>query len=431
MECYYIDAKYIDSKNITFKFAVNQYNMLKSFGENKAIKLVEIIEEITDGTRAKREYTDGGVRIINISDFKNGNIYPYNIKTISKSNVKEKDFVKEGDILISAIGRSGQLAIIDHELQDCVISSDVIRVRLKDVSKAQSVVAYLNSKHGQLAIESIKNGVLNRISVSDVKDILLPQNFNELSIDNLEVVKHQKHANKIFEECTRMLNKYLHQEEMLFETLKFAYVDVINLNMLRLDPFYYFYYESELYKYTHRDSYELKWQCLKDVVEIKTSAKPEFDEDAITKYINLSNIDSDLSVIKNNEIGKFSELSSRIRYLLNMDEVLTAKVGSATGTENHITAVVTSKYSNMMASDAFFNMIPRNIDPYYLLFLFKQPIILKQIEGLATGLYFKSMNKIDFENIRVPRIVDEDAIAVKMREYVNILEEYYGQMSET
>lgn len=431
MEYYYIDAKYIDSKNITFKFTANQYNVLKTFAKNRTIKLVELIYEITDGTRAKREYTEGGVRIINISDFKSGSIYPYNIKSISKTNIKEKDFVKEGDILISAIGRSGQLAIIDHELQDCVISSDVIRIRLKDASKATGIVAYLNSKLGQLAIESIKTGVLNRISVSDVKDILLPQNFNELSIENLEVVKHQKHANIIFEECTRMLNKYLHQEEMLFETPKSTYVDAINLNLLRLDPFYYFYYESELYKFTHKDSNELKWQCLKDVVEIKTSAKPEFKEDAITKYINLSNIDSDLSVIKNSEIEKFSELSSRIRYLLNTDEILTAKVGSATGTVNHITAVVTSKYSNMMASDAFFNMIPRNIDPYYLLFLFKQPIILKQIEGLATGLYFKSMNKIDFEKIRVPRITDEGAIAIKMREYVNVLEGYYGQMSES
>jgi len=94
VEYYYIDAKYIDSKNITFKFTANQYNMLITFGENKAIKLVEIIDEITDGTRVKREYTEGGVRIINISDFKNGSIYPYNIKSISKINIKEKDFVK-------------------------------------------------------------------------------------------------------------------------------------------------------------------------------------------------------------------------------------------------------------------------------------------------------------------------------------------------
>ncbi len=117
-------------------------------------------------------------------------------------------------------------------------------------------------------------------------------------------------------------------------------------------------------------------------------------------------------------------------YVLNSDEIITAKVGSATGTENHITAVVTSKYSNMMASDAFYNMVTKEIDPYYLMFLFKQPIILKQFEYLATGLYFKSINRKDFENIRVPRIADEGVIASKMREYVDILEKYYQQINE-
>ena len=75
-------------------------------------------------------------------------------------------------------------------------------------------------------------------------------------------------------------------------------------------------------------------------------------------YINISNVNDDLSIITSNERDLFKNLSSRIRYALKENEIITAKSGSATGTENHATAIITRKYKNMMASDAFYNMRP-------------------------------------------------------------------------
>lgn len=103
--------------------------------------------------------------------------------------------------------------------------------------------------------------------------------------------------------------------------------------------------------------------------------------------------------------------------------MITAKSGSATGTKKHVTAVITDKHEGMMASDAFYNIKPVSIDPFYLLFLFKQPIILKQIEAGSIGLYFKTINRREFENIRIPRLslTEESEIAENMKNYVYAL----------
>lgn len=430
METHIIEAQYINEKNISYTYSVNQYKVLSGLEHKETTKLADIAEEITDGTRVRREYKKEGIRIINISDFKNGSIYPYNIKFISRDSIKEKDFVKEGDVLITAVGKSGQLAIVPYNLQDCVISSDIIRIRLRDKSKAAHIVSYLRSELGYLALESLKLGNLNRISISDIKEMLLPKDYYTINIEDKDSLDYQKKANKIYEECLRIFEDVFQQNKISFKIPKLTYVNPNFIDLDRLDPEHYTYYESELYKLTQRDTANVRWQSLKDLVEIKKSIRPKIEDEAEIKYVNLSNVDSDLSVIKGSETGYFSELSSRVRYVLGENEVITAKVGSATGTENHVTAVVTSKYANMMASDAFYNLIPKDINPYYLMFIFKQPIILKQIKSLTRGLYFKSITRSDFESIRIPRVIDENIISNKMKEYVEVLEKYYKNKKE-
>lgn len=85
--------------------------------------------------------------------------------------------------------------------------------------------------------------------------------------------------------------------------------------------------------------------------------------------------------------------------------------------------MITDKHEGLMASDAFYNIKPVSIDPFYLLFLFKQPIILKQIEAGSIGLYFKTINRREFESIRIPRlsITEESEIAENMKNYVYAL----------
>ncbi|NLK09645.1 MAG: restriction endonuclease subunit S [Staphylococcus equorum] len=192
----------------------------------------------------------------------------------------------------------------------------------------------------------------------------------------------------------------------------------------RLDAKYYTYLESKLYKITHRNCNDIIWQPLGQIVEIKKAIRPNINENREIEYINISNVDADLSIITSNEKDLYKNLSSRIRYVLKENELITAKSGSATGSENHTTAIVTGRYEGMMASDAFYNIRTIEVDPYYLLFLFKQPIILKQIEAGSTGQYFKTINRNEFEEISIPRLnpLIETEVAKKMKIYIRLLQ---------
>jgi len=58
------------------------------------------------------------------------------------------------------------------------------------------------------------------------------------------------------------------------------------------------------------------------------------------------------------------------------------------------------------------------------LFLFKQPIILKQIEVGAVGLYYRILSRNVFEKISIPRLPEEaeEQISKSMRRYIELLQ---------
>ena len=132
--------------------------------------------------------------------------------------------------------------------------------------------------------------------------------------------------------------------------------------------------------------------------------------------------DATLSVIKSWHEDKYRNLSNRMRYVVQAGEMVTAKAGSATGGRGHLSAVIGNEFSGMVTSDAFYNMIPVKIDPYYLLFLLKQPIVLKQIDMFTKGTLYKLVQREDFEKIKIPRLNKEMELTIssKMKEYTNL-----------
>lgn len=424
LEYHFMQKQYINPKNISCDYTINYYKSMRTLGDIDTIKLADIAVDITDGTRVKRNYIDHGVKIINVGDFKEGTIYTESIKSISRNGLKNKDYIKENDILITSVGKSGQIAKATPDIEDYVISSDIIRVRLKQSSNIDGLVGYFKSKSGKYALESIKKGTLNRISISDIKELKVPLNYNEISFNSVNLLEKREKANKLYNECIDVFSQYIIQSEDLFEIPKIDFIESYVIETERFDPKYYTYLESKLYKITHSNSNNITWQPLRQVVEIKRAIKPNKDENQEVEYINISNVDSDLSIINSNERDLYKNLSSRIRYVLKENELITAKSGSSTGTENHATAIVTKKYKNMMASDAFYNISAIETNPYYLLFLFKQPLILKQIDAGSTGLYFKTINRNEFEDISIPRLnyLIEKKIADKMKNYIKLLQ---------
>ncbi len=184
-------------KNISYNYTINYYKSIKALNNVDTLKLSDIAIGITDGTRVKRNYVDKGVKIINVGDFKDGSIYPKTLKSISKDGLKDNDYIKNNDILITAVGKSGQVVRVTLDLEDYVISSDIIRIRLKQSSTAEGLVAYLNSESGQYALEAIKIGILNRISINDVKELQIPLNYKDMSLNKVDLSEGIKEDKQI------------------------------------------------------------------------------------------------------------------------------------------------------------------------------------------------------------------------------------------
>ena len=204
MKCHYIQPKYINPKNITCNYTINYFKSIRSLGGKNTVKLSDIATEITDGTRVKRHYIDCGVKIINVGDFKDGAIYTNTINSISSDGLKEKDYIIDNDILITSVGKSGQVVRVTPHLEDYVISSDIIRIRLKQPSTAEGLVAYLRSESGHYALEAIKNGILNRISINDIKELDIPLDYKEMSLNKVGLSEEEKRQIN-YKECVNFL----------------------------------------------------------------------------------------------------------------------------------------------------------------------------------------------------------------------------------
>lgn len=423
MKYIYIKPNELDGHKISCEYVTRKKKLQKVLENYKTIKLSSITKDITSGVRIKKEYySEQGYTVIAPGDIRNGTIYLNELKFIKQEVTKEKDIVVAGDILVTAAGRSGQIIYASDEIEGCAITSDIIKIRAVDAEKGLFISKFLKSEIGQIILNTIKTGLINKILVEDIEELLLPKDYEVEKTDYNNTIELQKQAAKVYKDAENIFYKFLdyqgeEEKKKCFFTLKY-------LDSNRLDPEYYTNFYTELYRIINKDTKDIKWQNLGEVVEVKVSAKPEIKYKDKVKYFSLANVDEKLSVIKETHQEEYGKLSNRMRYIVREGEIVTAKGGSATGTKSHATALITKELDGMVTSDAFFNIIPKNIDKYYLLFLFKQLIIINQINMISKGTIYKLVQRQDFENIKIPRVKRdvENLISNLIKEYIFILQ---------
>lgn len=421
MNSVFIKAEILDGNKISYEYVASRVQIQKTLNGQKTRLLKDMNVEIKDGTRVKKEYAEKeGIRIISPGDIRDSIIYINKLRIIRKDGLKEKDFIQEADLLITTAGKSGQIIYVSEELEGGAITCDITRLRFINKNDAIKVYCFLKSELGQLQLDALKMGKLNRILLDDIGNIKIP-----IDMDNMEEYKRnqidfQSEYNRSYKECVNIFYKVVLYDYSDDKFKKIFYVKDNEMETVRLDAEHYAYYQSELFKFIHRETNNIKWNKLGDLIFIKKAVKPEINENQQINYFTLKDINADLSVIQSIEKDKYGDLSNRMRYIVNEGEIVTAKAGSATGTDGHISAVITRKFSGMLTTDAFFNIVPKQIDPYYLLFLLKQSVILKQIDMFTSGTTFKIIIREDFEKLRIPRIDAkyEEIIAENMKKYI-------------
>lgn len=182
----FITPDKMDGKRISYDYVVKRYKIQQLLKDYKLIALKNICEEITSGIRIKKEYyTDGsGYRVISPGDIQNEVVSLSKLKRIKNEFIKDKDIVNSGDIIITAAGKSGQILFVNDELEGCIITSDIIKIRLKDKSQRLTVYSFLKSKIGKMMLDTVKVGLLNKISVEDISNLLIPKEY-KLNVESL------------------------------------------------------------------------------------------------------------------------------------------------------------------------------------------------------------------------------------------------------
>lgn len=422
MKCIYIKPNELDGNKISYEYVTQKRKLQEILRDYKTIKLSSIAKDVTSGLRIKKEYyAEEGYSVIATGDIRNETIYLNELKYVNKEVIREKDIIFSGDILVTAAGRSGQIIYVNDELEGCVITSDIIKIRPANLEKSLFISRFLKSKLGQIMINTIKTGLANKILIEDIAELSIPENYELDKTYHKDTVEIQTQAAQLYKEAENIFYKFLDYKGE--EKKKKCFYIYKYLDIKRLDPKYYTNFYTELYKIINKDTKYIKWQCLGDVIKVKVAAKPKINKNEKIRYFSLTDVDEKLSVIKDTHEEEYGRLSNRMRNVVREDEIITAKGGSATGTNGHATALITKELDGVITTDAFFNIIPINIDKYYLLFLFKQSVVINQINMISKGTIYKLVEKQDFEDIRIPRLNMniENLISTKIKEYICIL----------
>lgn len=420
MKFVFIKPYELDGHKISFEYIVQKKELQKLINNFTLVKLNSLTKSITSGVRIERKYycDKKGYKVIAPGDIKSEAINFGDLKSIRTEFVKDKDLIMTGDVLIAAAGRSGRVLWASDELEGCAITSDVIKIRLIDNELGLMVYRFLKSNLGQKILDTIKTGLLNKISVVDIENLLIPKDYTEKDASRDITFTTQIDTQNLYNEANNIFSKYMdYQSEKLKHKFFFIYK---HLSSNRLHPEYYLNINSGLYGLINTNTKNVKWQILGELIEIKVAVKPEINSEDKVKYFTISDVDGKSSAIKDYHEDAFGNLSNRMRNVVRQDEIVTAKAGSATGTLAHASALITDKYDGMITTDAFFNIRTTNIDKYYLLFLLKQPVILDQINIVTKGTIYKLVNKVDFCNIKIPRLNRdvENLISNKVKDYI-------------
>jgi type I restriction enzyme S subunit len=122
-------------------------------------------------------------------------------------SIKEQK-LKKGDIILSAVGTIGQVAVVSELLENSVISGNILRFTPKE--NYGYIYAYLQSKFGQANLVNIASG--------SVQDFITPPKLSEFRIPTLSI---ENDVHTLVLEATSLsveANKSLNKAIELFES---------------------------------------------------------------------------------------------------------------------------------------------------------------------------------------------------------------------
>ncbi len=379
--------------------------IVKKFPHTKP--LGELTTSIINGVDI-REFVPIGISYLRVGDMKEIFIDIDNSRKVRvTSNIKKEIKLKEGDLLFARKGTIGITCIVTDDLKDAVISTELIKVRLKEVNPYY-VAVFFNSKYGRKQLLRISSGAVNPVITRDLFEsvfVLIPPLSFQQKIELLvkEAYKNRKEADEKYKQAEFLLNKALGieklelKDEKIFET-GFDEVE----SVLRFDAEHYQPKYREVRKFLDRAGYEVR--KLRDAVEISDEKiNPLSKPTELFSYIELANINPSTGEIEEVNQIKGYNAPSRARMLVRKGDVL---VSSLLGSLDNI-GLVPEKLDGSIASTGFFVIRSKFFLPEFLFLLFKSDLMRLQLEEKTAGAIMNAVPKYTFGDLLIPVIPEQ------------------------
>ncbi|SUY46824.1 type I restriction system adenine methylase HsdM [Clostridium putrefaciens] len=208
----FINLEKIEEKNYDLN-AFDYIQLEKLYAEFDGINMIELskIAKIRRGVQITRGKLDS----INTGEGRNhyliglGNIGEEGkIKLEESDKIKAEDRwidlyeVKKGDILITSRGSLFKVAIVDQNISNAIVSSNLFLIRVnKDKYKPEVLKFFLNSDIGKELIKGITKGsIVSSISNKDLERFLIPNIHFKYQKEAILLINH---AEKKYEEAIK------------------------------------------------------------------------------------------------------------------------------------------------------------------------------------------------------------------------------------
>jgi len=181
---FFIEHKFLETSFIAKRYLKKYVDNIKKIESSKfkSVELGSIIESVHNGANIDDAsiYVERneGIPYILVKSITKEGIDFENLKFIRKDLVTNRDVkkntVNENCIVMTRAGNAGIAANIPPDLVGGVASGFLINIKIKEGVDPYYLVAFLNSKFGQMQLERISSGsILQSIRSSDLKKILI------------------------------------------------------------------------------------------------------------------------------------------------------------------------------------------------------------------------------------------------------------------
>lgn len=396
------DADYYKPEYLDMMKVLNKFSRIKNLGI--------LLNKMKYGLYLEANYKDQGIpflRSMNLGEYAiSGEI----LRIAKKLEPEVKNYrLKEGDILIARTGTAatvGNTGIVTEEFENATFGSYTILLRIKEKELLpQFLLMFLKCKFGKSQLERLARGIrqknINEPLIRSVKVPIPSKSFQEKIEKTVkDAYNKRKEANKLLEKAENKLLEILgidfgFKEEQNYKA-SFSDFD----ESTRLDAEYYKPKYTNLLERIKESKFEIK--SLGEAKEFLKISNEKIDPTKNPaehfKYITIKSVDPSSGIIIEHEDVVGHKAPSRARMVIKKNDVL---VPYLSGSSDAVT-MIPEKYDGGVASTGFYILRPMEAIPEFLFLLMRSKLVQLQIEQKTSGAVMTSINKTDFEEIKIP-----------------------------